>query len=366
MNREKILAVLNYEFKEINFPLFSRRLSSVDKANFYGQMFILLTSGIEVHQALKIYSLENTKKKFEFLARLNKALHSGKTLAEGLAQTRLFTSYEIQSVAIGEETGRLTMIFSRLSKYFENKKKLRQQFVGIMIYPVAIFSLTGGVVYFMLSNVVPKFEDVFRQFNQELPRLTEIIISLSNNLGTIVTVFFLVILLGIGGYISLKSNEKFRLAFSFFLLKIPLFGPLLRLTYLATFMEIFALLCAARVPLVQSLTHLEATIWFYPLKQVASRTIKDVSNGYPLIDSFKKFSIFGPRILSQIQIAEQVNELDKMLEIISSQLENELEHRAKIIGKLIEPLIILVVGTIVGFIMVAMYLPLFNLSQIMI
>lgn len=362
-NFKKLLA---YDFPEVTFNFQGGQLSFGIKANFYQQMYILLKSGLEIHQAIDIFGSENTSKKAQYLVQIKQSILAGKSLSESMRTSGKFSSYEIQSIAIGEETGQLNMIFQRLSLFFQKKRKLRQQFIGIMIYPMVIFSLTVGVVYFMLVSVVPMFEDVFRQFNQDLPTLTLLIIKLSNNIGNILLLLILILALFTGFILMVRSEERYRLKLGQFMLKIPVYGQLIRLTHLSTFMETLGLLIAAKVPLVQSLSHLEATLTFFPLKVVATTAKKDVTTGLNLVDSFKKFPIFGTRIISQIQIAEEVNQIDEMLGIISKQLEEEIEHKTKLIGKLIEPLIIIVIGSIVGFIMVAMYLPLFNLSQIMI
>lgn len=344
---------------------FGKTFPDKAKESFYTEFSSLLESGIDIQRALSILIEEQSSKKLlAVLEQLLEDLVGGSSLAEALEATGHFTTYEFQSIRIGEETGRLQIILHHLSNYFSNKVKLRRQLVSVFTYPSFVILITIGVLYFMLNSVVPMFEDVFKQFGQELPPLTQRIIGLSNHFSTFLMYFVIAVVgLSIYGY-SQRKEEWYRKLTSSIVLRIPVFGKLIEKVYLARMCQSMSLLLGAKTPLVSALSLVEEMIGFYPIESAVKQIKKEIVKGESLHQGLAKFAIFDKRLVSLTKIAEEINQLDATFERLSKQYQEDIEFRTKLIGTIIEPLIIVIIGLVVGVIMVAMYMPMFNLSNV--
>lgn len=348
--------------REINLK---KAFNDKAKEEFYKEFHSLLRSGIDIQRTLSILIEEQSNKKIlAILEQIRASLVTGSSLAEALEKTGHFTAYEYQSIRIGEETGRLQNIMDHLSEYFTNKVKLRRQLISVFTYPAFVIVITFGVLYFMLNSVVPMFEDVFEQFGQELPYLTKKIIGLSKNFSTFL-LYAGALLLLIGVYSFTQRKEPwFRNFTSKISLRLPVFGPLMKKIYLARTCQSLSLLLSSRTPLITSLSLVEEMIGFYPVETALRDVRLEVVKGGALHSGFSRHPIFDKRMVSLTKIAEETNQLDSTFDRLSEQYQEDIEYRTKLIGTIIEPLIIVVIGLVVGVIMVAMYLPMFNLSNV--
>ncbi len=338
-----------------------------DKAKeaFYNELGSLLESGIDIQRSLNLLTEEQENKRVKaILEGLESDLVAGSSLSESMSKLTHFSSYEFQSIRIGEETGRLKIVLRQLASFFEDKVKLKRQLIGVFTYPGFVMLITIGVLYFMLSSVVPMFEDVFKQFGQDLPPLTQKIIWLSNYFSLIMLYLFLAIT-GAGIYMYTQRNEEsYRKFTSGLILRIPVFGPLIRKVYLARMCQSLSLLLGAKTPLVTALELMEEMIDFYPIESAVRSIKEDIKKGGALHEGMSKFAIFDKRMVSLVKIAEEINQLDTTFDRLSKQYQEDIEYRTKLIGTIVEPAIIVVIGLIVGIIMVSMYLPMFNLSNV--
>lgn len=336
------------------------------KERFYMDLRILLMAGSDLKTALELIIDEQVKEKDKaFFTTIYKDILKGKSLAEALKNTAKFSEYEYFSIEIGEESNRLPEVLEELQNYFTDQAALKKQIISVLSYPAFVFVITIGLVYFMLTQVVPMFADVFKQFGSELPSLTQKVIYLSENFPFYATVF-LIVVVAIGAIVYWQKNETwYRQSTSTIVLKIPKIGQLVKLIYLARFTQALHLLLASKTPLVKSLSLTERMIKFYPLQQAIKSMQEEISKGKTMYESMSVFSIFPKRMMSLIKVGEEVNQLDEMLEKLSKQYSEELKYQTTIIGKVMEPMILLIIGCIVGLILVAMYMPMFNLSNLM-
>lgn len=349
-----------------DIQLFGGNFGNKKKERFYMDLRTLLVAGVDLKSALEIIIEEQEKDKDRaFFEEIYHAILKGKSLAEGLKKTGKFSEYEYFSIEIGEESNRLNEVLEELMNYYADQAALRKQILSVLSYPLFVFVITIGLVYFMLSSVVPMFADVFKQFGSELPSLTLKIIYLSENF----PFFFLIFMLIIGAITLLvytqREQEWFRKSTTTFLLKIPKVGELIKLIYLARFTQAMHLLLASKTPLVRSLDLTERMLKFYPLQQAIKQIKEDIKKGKSMHEGMRNFAIFPKRMRSLIKVGEQVNQLETMLGKLAKQYNEELKYQTTIIGKVMEPFIILIIGTVVGVILVAMYMPMFNLSSIM-
>jgi type IV pilus assembly protein PilC len=237
--------------------------------------------------------------------------------------------------------------------------------VSVFTYPFFLITVTFGVLYFMLNNVVPMFAEVFQRFGKELPPFTQKIISASNFVGTYGIWFLSTIVIIAAILFHQRKEHWFRKLSAHILLRMPLFGLLIRKVYLARFCQAMKLLVKAKIPLVEALEMVEKMIGFVPLEEALSSVRSNLLKGSNLHTEMASHAIFDRRMVSLIKVSEEVNKLDAMFEKLANQYNDEVEHRTSVMGSLIEPLMILMIGAIVGVILVAMYQPLFNISNIL-
>ncbi len=356
------------EARQFNLKLNSsllKRFPDKQKEDFYREFSTLIKSGVDFNQALKILT-EQQKSKYirSVYEEINDAVVKGKPLHETIQGYPFFSPYEYHSIKIGEETRRLPEIFDQLQRFYARKIKMKRQIVSVLAYPVFVLLITFAVLYFMLNYVVPMFASVFQQFGKELPDITKFVVKLSDNFSSIALVIGVVMLSLFVMQRILKNNEKYKSIMASLLLKIPFFGKLIQKIYLARFCQSLSLLLSAKTPLITALDLTEKMISFYPIRQAISKSKKDILKGETLTNSLKKHKFFTPKIISLTSIGEQINELDKMYDGLANQYNEDIDHSTKMIGTILEPLMILIIGGIVGFIMVAMYSPLFDLSKI--
>ncbi|MDO5981433.1 type II secretion system F family protein [Flavivirga spongiicola] len=351
---------------EINFSTsIFKRFSDKQKEDFYREFSTLIKSGVDFNQALEILT---SQQKSKFVRSIYKTINDdvvkGKSLHQAIQNYKYFSPYEYYSIKIGEDTRRLPAIFDQLQKFFSRKIKMKRQIVSVLAYPVFVLLITFGVLYFMLNFVVPMFASVFQQFGKELPEITQFVVNVSNNFNVIISVITGFVLLTVVAHKLLKQHEVYKRITSNILLKTPYFGGLIRKIYLARFCQSFGLLLSAKTPLITSLELVEKMITFYPLKNALSQTKKDILKGETLASSLKKYTFFTSKIISLTAIGEQINELDTMYDGLANQYNDDVDHSTKMIGTILEPIMIVIIGGIVGFIMIAMYSPIFNLSKV--
>lgn len=344
---------------------FGALLNDKSRELFYSELASLLEAGIDIKRSLDIIIEEQDKKpKKELFTQIKETIIKGENLSGALKKTGQFSAYEFQSIRIGEEAGKLKIVLVQLAKYFDGKEKLRKQMISVFTYPCFVLLITIGVLYFMLSTVVPMFEEVFQQFGKDLPWLTQKIILFSNNFALILGVIVLFVSLFVTLHLSQKKEIKYREITGNLILNLPVFGKLFQKIYLARFAQSMNLLMVSRTPLVKSLEMVEQMIGFYPLEKAIEHAKNEIVKGNSLHSGLANFPIFDRRFISLVKIAEEINQLDTTFERMTTQLNTDIEYQTKLIGTLIEPLIIILIGGIVGLIMVAMYLPMFNLSDV--
>ncbi|AND64152.1 general secretion pathway protein GspF [Flavobacterium covae] len=342
-----------------------KKISDKQKENFYRELGLLLKSGVDFKKALEILSNQSThKNEKEIIISVKTKVSQGRSIYESIKETNQFSPYEYYSIQIGEETRKLEEILHELQKYFNRKIQMQRQIVSVLTYPVIVLIVTFLVLYFMLNKVVPMFSSVFKQFGNELPKSTQIIINLSNNSGKIFSGILLVIIISLIAHYSFKKNTQYRAFITGLILRLPYFGNLIQKIYLSRFCQAMSLLITSRTTLINSLSLTSKMIGFYPIENAIETIKKDITKGASLSESLQKHPVFEAKMVSMIEVSEQVNQLDTMFEKLTEQYNEEVNYQTKMIGVILEPMLIIIIGIIVGIIMVSMYAPMFDLSKI--
>jgi len=344
---------------------FKKKFTDKQKEMFYRELGMLLKSGVDFKKALEILA-QQTKNKFEknIILEIKGKVVDGKSICEAMIVSGHFSAYEYFSIQIGEETRKLEDVLNELQKYFNRKIQMKRQVVSVLTYPVIVLVVTFLVLYFMLTKVVPMFSSVFKQFGSELPQSTQYIIKISNNSGFIFAVTGVLLTALIVTHYLLKNKDNYRGITASIILKIPYFGNLIRKIYMSRFCQSMNLLITSKTPLINSLSLTSKMIGFYPIQKSIEDIKEDITRGISLSESLKKHNIYEDKLVSMVDVAEQINQLDVMFERLSDQYNEDINHQTKMIGVILEPMIIIVIGLVVGIIMISMYAPMFDLSKI--
>ncbi len=275
----------------------------------------------------------------------------------------MFTDYEYYSVRIGEETGRIGEVLTDLAKFFKNRISQRRKIISAVTYPAIVLMTSLGAVFFMLKFVVPMFADVFQRFGGRLPWVTSMIIRFSSFTDNYFIVFLTVVIALAVFIFASRGKLWFRRAVSSAVLKIPLAGDIVRKIYLARFANTMRLLVSTDTPLLRSIGLVRQMIGFYPLEATLAEVEKSILKGESLHQSLSRFSFYPPKLVQLIKVGEEVNRLGYFFGKISDQYTEEVEYKTGTISSLLEPLIIIFLGLVVGLILIAMYLPMFQMSN---
>lgn len=348
--------------KDISFG--KGKVGDRKKEAFYVELSTLLLSGIDLKTALDLILVDQDKAKDKALFEgiKEKVLH-GSSLSDALKSTAMFTDYEYYSVRIGEETGRIGEVLTDLAKFFKNRISQRRKIISAVTYPAIVLMTSLGAVFFMLKFVVPMFADVFQRFGGRLPWVTSMIIRFSAFTDKYFIVFLITIIaLAVFIFVS-RGKLWFRKAVSAAVLKIPLAGDIVRKIYLARFANTMRLLVSTDTPLLRSIALVRQMIGFYPLETTLAEVEKSILKGESLHQSLSRFSFYPPKLVQLIKVGEEVNRLGYFFGKISDQYTEEVEYKTGTISSLLEPLIIIFLGLVVGLILIAMYLPMFQMSN---
>lgn len=348
---------------EIN--LFGSSFNSKKKEAFYTELSVLLDAGVSLKESLTLIQEEQKKNADQvLLTSIVDSLVVGNSFSKAISEKKVFTEYEFYSIKIGEETGTLKKVTKELGFYFRGRNEQKRNITNALSYPIVVFSTAFLAILFMLNYVVPMFADIFKQNQVELPELTKVVISISNGMKNnfyllIFSFIFLIVMLRV-----FSRKSWFKKYSALLLLKIPFVGEFMRKIYMAQFTQATALLVGARVPILNSIQLTKKMITFYPMKEALAKIEEHVLLGIPLSSAIKKHKIFDKKMVSLIKVAEETNQNVFIFERLTSQYNEEVKQQSKMLSTILEPLIIIVLGAIVALVLIAMYMPMFQLSTV--
>lgn len=338
-------------------------LSDRVKEEFYRELALMFTTGIDIRLALEIIGSEIKSKKTQLVFEaIKQMLVKGKTLSEALETTGKFSNYEFANIKIGEESGTLKDVLSQLAIHYKHKISQRKQLIGALSYPVLVLLTSIGAVGFMLQVVVPMFEDVFKRFGSDLPWLTKMVVALSDTISENFRLFVLFVLAFISLGYFFRNKIWFQKYLTGFLVSIPFFGQIVKSAQLAKFSSAMYLLTTSKHPLVGSLNLVSQMITFYPIKRSLNESENEIIKGKTLSCSLNKHPFYPKKMIALLKMAEEVNKMDLIFAQLRDQYQDDVSYRSGLLSSVLEPILIIFIGTMVGFILIAMYLPLFELS----
>lgn len=338
---------------------------SKEKLRFFQLLGVLLEAGLGIREALEVI-LEQQKKRLhkQIVRQIQAALDEGQSLSEALAhQAKYFSTFEQHSIRMGEQSGQMHRILSDLAAFHEKKLKLKRKMTQAFSYPMVVIFIAGGVVFFMVNYVVPMFSDIFTRFDAELPAITQAVMALSDFTTENGSLLAVLVLALIGSFALARKKSWYRRITSNLLIRIPLIGPIVKKVQVSRYCYSLALMLRSKVKLDQALDLLEQVIVFEPLQRSIAPIRKEVEEGGSLHDAMSQHKIYPIMMKQMIRVGERTARLDDMLEQVAKNYEEESESGINTLTSLLEPILIVVLGLVVGVILVSMYLPMFELSN---
>lgn len=267
-------------------------------------------------------------------------------------------------IKVGEESGRLYMVLERLSTLLERQISIRRRVLGALTYPAIISMVALGVVLFLMLFVIPQFANLFAQFNQELPWLTQTVIDISGFLGNnVLNLMAGMVALSIGIY-QINQTEKGRWFFDYLKLKTPVFGGLTQKYLVALYARNLATLFESGINIISAMKISNEVIDNVIIRKSLEEVVREVEGGNPIARALAKADIMPELSTQMIEVGEESGNLDEMLTKVAEFYEDEINFLIDQITAMVEPAFILVIGTIVGFIVLAMYLPIFRMAKV--
>jgi type IV pilus assembly protein PilC len=337
--------------------------SAKDLAVFTRQFSVMIDAGVPLVQSLEILGEQQDKKKFKnAIQAVQKEVESGSNLADAMrAHSKIFDDLYTNMVAAGEAGGILDTIFQRLSVYIEKAVKLKRAVQSALVYPIAVILIAAGVITIILWKVVPQFTVLFESMNVDLPLPTRIVIASSKFVGNFG--IFIGIGLGILGFVfrAYYRTPKGRYTVDGLLLKAPIIGPLLRKIAVARFTRTMATLIASGVPILDCLQITSSTSGNAIVEEAIMKVKRSIEEGRTIVEPLKESKVFPAMVVQMVGVGEQAGALEQMLTKIADFYEEEVDAAVSDLMTAMEPAMIVVLGTVVGGIVISMYLPIFTL-----
>src|SRR5687767_11830270 len=344
-----------------------KSIKQKDIAVFTRQLATMMKAGVPLLQAFDIVARGSTNPKLtRLLTDIRSDVETGTSLSAAFRKHPLyFDALYCNLVEAGETGGILEELLDRLAVYQEKMVALKNKIRSALIYPVAVIVVAFVVLAVIMIFVIPAFKDVFSSFGADLPAPTLFVIAMSE---FFVSYWYIIfgVLIG-GGYFFLESwkrSEKMQMVMDRLLLRIPVFGDLINKSVIARWTRTLSTMFAAGVPLVEALDSVGGASGNAVYQQATEQIQKDVSTGSALTTSMQTTGVFPVMVLQMCAIGEESGSLDQMLGKAAEFYEDEVDEAVKGLSSLMEPFIIVILGTLIGGIVVSMYLPIFKLGQV--
>ncbi|HEV3315626.1 MAG TPA: type II secretion system F family protein [Candidatus Angelobacter sp.] len=365
LRRERITAkAIKEKGKEFNLPTFgSGKVATKDIAIFFRQFSVMIDAGLPLVQCLEILAGNQENAAFQkCLNGVRNSVEGGSTLSNAMRlYPKVFDDLTTNMIEAGEAGGILDVILQRLATYVEKAVKLKAAVKSALIYPVSVITIAGLVVGLLLKYVVPIFANMFSGMGVELPLATKIVVNLSYIVGRFWWVLIGALVLLFFGLRQVRKDPKGRYLFDKFLLSVPVLGQVLRKIAVARFTRTLGTLITSGVPILEGLAITARTSGNAVLEDALMKVRKAVEEGRTIVDPLKESGVFPNMVTQMIGVGEATGAMDAMLQKIADFYEDEVDAATKNLLTLMEPIMIGVLGIVVGGIVISLYLPLFSM-----
>ncbi len=342
------------------------RVRGDDLVVFTRQLATMINAGITLLEALDILSEQADDKGFQYvLSTIVDDVRSGTDFSTALGQhPKVFKRIYVNMVKAGEASGQLDEILNRLAGYLEASAALRREVIGAMTYPVVSLCLVMGITGFLLIYIVPKFEEIFKSFeNLELPAITKFLLGLSKFLSSNVLFIVLGLIAFAIAFTFYKKTDRGEWQIDWLKLQLPIFGSLFRKIAISRFARTFATLIKSGVPILGALEIVAATAGNRLISDAVDAARESVRQGESLGDPLAASKMFPPMVTRMISIGEKSGALESLLEKIAEFYDQQVKTTIESLTSLIEPLMLGLMGFLVGSIVLAIFLPILKLQS---
>jgi len=354
VKEEKFRAVRDQSIKLDDLVVFSRQLAT------------MVESGITLVQSLHILSEQAESKILSGVTlKIKDDIESGSSLNEALSRhPKIFSNLYVNMVKAGETSGLLDEILDRLATYLEKSSALQRKVKSSLVYPAVVISMAVLITIVLLVKVVPTFKGIFASLGGTLPLPTQILIMISDVLRRFF--LFVVIIFGILGFIAKKyfDTPRGRYQFDKFSLRMPVFGPLLRKVVVAKFSRTLATLVKSGVPILSALDIVGKTSGNKVVEEAVDNARISIKEGEPISEPLSRSGAFPPMVVRMISVGEQTGQLEKMLNKIADFYDEQVDAAVSGLTSMIEPLVIGLLGIVVGGIVIALFMPIFKITEL--
>jgi type IV pilus assembly protein PilC len=342
-------------------------VKSKDLAIFTRQFSVMIDAGLPLVQCLEILGAQQSDKNFQkIIGAVRSDVEQGATLQTALSKhPKAFNDLYVNMVGAGEAGGILDLILQRLSGYIEKAVKLTGKVKGAMTYPITVIVIAITVVGIIMVKVIPVFSQMYEGMGSALPFPTQICIMISNiiiHYFLLLVVAIALIVIGLKYYYKTPSG---RLTMDTFILKIPIIGDMLRKVAVARFCRTLGTLTSSGVPILEGMDITARTAGNMVIQNAIMKSREAVEQGRNIAGPLAETKVFPPMVIQMVGVGEATGALDAMLSKVADFYEDEVDNAVAAMTAMMEPLIIAILGGVIGFIVVAMYMPIFNLANVM-
>lgn len=344
-----------------------KKITTKDIAIFSRQLATMLSSGVPLVQAFEIVGRGHENPSMQdLLLKIKSDIEGGIPLAEALGRHRLyFDELFCNLIQAGEQAGVLETLLHKIAEYKEKTESIKAKIKKALTYPAAVIVVAVVVTAILLIFVVPQFEELFKGFGADLPAFTRMVVDLSKFvqewwyvvLGVIIAVVYVLVQLK-------KRSEKFNQMIDRMALRVPVVGEIIHKAAIARFARTLATMSTAGVPLVEALESVSGATGNFVYANGVLQMREDVSSGSQLQQSMRQTALFPNMVVQMVAIGEEAGSLDNMLGKVADFYEEEVDNAVESLSSLIEPMIMAILGVVVGGLVIAMYLPIFKLGSV--
>jgi len=342
------------------------KVSLSDLVVFTRQLATMIDAGIAIVQALQALAEQTPNKVMrDVITDVCSRVQSGESYSEALQKhPKVFNRLYVSMISAGEKGGMIAEIMARLATYLENTERLRKKVKTALMYPTAVTVVAIGITVFLLVKVIPVFKDVYSGFGAKLPGPTQVLMDISDLVRNWFVLLIILAGAAVWGWLAFIKTKSGREFWDARRIKLPIFGGIAHKICLARFTRTLASLIRSGVPILEVLQIVSQTVGNVIMEKAIKVAMGDIERGEGISTALGKNPIFPSMIIRMLSAGEQTGKIDEMLERVSNFLDGEIEATLSGLMSLLEPIMIVVLGVLIGGMVICMFLPIFNLANI--
>ncbi len=358
---KKKASQISFKISKIRF---SSRVKNDDLCIFARQMGTLLNAGVPLLRSLSVLGKQISSIPLRnAVEKIKEDIQSGSTLRDALDKhPKVFSKFWVNLVGTGEASGQLPSVLEQIAQYFESSGELQRKVVSALIYPAILMTVCTGAILVFVIKIVPVFATMFAGFGTELPPVTQFVVNLSDVLRKFAIPFLLLAPVGIFLLVRVLKTRKGRMVFDRIRLRLPIFGTLFRNIAIANFARGLGTMISSGVPILYALEIVTKTVGNSVIEEALDVVKDSVRDGKSIAEPLESSGIFPPMVVLMVNVGEETGELSDMLKHVAVFYEERITMVVERLSSLLEPFMLVFMGGLVGFLVIAMFLPIFKLA----